>query len=290
MKKLLFLITIFSVFWAFPIEITASNFSVSPEKIINNMFSTRPFKLKVFNSSDYQITLNIEPVVITNLNGEELEFTAMDPRTASRIAYPSEITVEANGVKEIEIPVIHNFTRPFNFGLVFSEELSQIQSATRTTGRILIPFLNSGKGRVLGISSGQNLFQLTTHQIYTTNIIDYDIEITNTSSENIIPLGVTSIKNKFGFINEVSKDYNADQRIILAESTRALGDTIELSGFNFGIATLKIDLLYGSSNTVYTLERDIFIVPVYMLLLPLGALVFTVFYIKRRKTYAKNNK
>lgn len=268
-SKLKVIILIIGFIFLSDTKISASSFSISPDKIINNSLSNDPLKLQILNPTTEVVTLNVEAVMLEDVY-ENVTITPMDEKTLSRLRFLTEVTLEPNEVRNYTINVINNFTRSFNFGLLFTQKVTQnieADTKTNTVARILIPVLISGRGRVLGLSTDQNLFELNTQSIYTDNNINFDMNVENPSSENITPVGVITIQKKFGWVNESTSNFNSDNRVVLSDTDRNIGDSIVLSGFNFGVANLKVDLVYGSDNSVISLQKDIIILPIYIIVI-----------------------
>lgn len=264
-------------------KIFASSFSISPDKIINTNFKSSVIELQIINPNNYETILSVEPVFIEDVYGDEMKLLEMDEQSKSHILFDNNVYLAPNESVTVSFKLSNKFNTAFNFGLLFTENINISNANTNVAGRILIPVINSGSGRILGIEDS-NIFNLLSRNIFFNNTIDFQIETSNPSTENIIPLGTVSVSNQLGIINDKTQDINTNKKIVLSDTKRTMAEKIELNGFNFGIVKLKVDILYGSENNVATLEKYVVVIPYYIIAVPFIMLIIRQIYKRFQKS------
>lgn len=269
--------------------------SISPIKVQKNYKGNDSEKVLItlLNNESEEVVLGVSlrSFKLINNNQEILFDESIDETILNWIRnFKNTIVLKPKERYEYTLDLAINPETPpggYLFTLLFetitnsNNNLSETKTSIKQS--IGIPFIINVAG-VQGISYGD--ISLDTFDVgynYISNGVNYSITVLNNSNQIITPTGVITLNRKFGFGPDVlNSDFNSEGRIVNSFSLRNYTKDIYFNQLVLGEYEVSLNFLYGLENNVYTQKSRIFVIPIWLIVIILGIIIFTVRKLKRK--------
>lgn len=269
--------------------------SVSPIKIQKNYKGNDSEKVLItlLNNESEEVVLgvNLRSFKLINNNQEILFDESIDETILNWIRnFKNTVVLKPKERYEYPLELVINPDTPpggYLFTLLFETITDNNNSINETKTSIKqsigVPFIVNVAG-VQGISYGD--ISLDTFDIgynYISNGINYSVTILNNSNQIITPTGVITLKKQFGIGPDVlNSEFNSEGRIVNSFSLRNYTKDIYFNQLVLGQYEVSLNFLYGLENNVYTQKSRVFIIPIWLIIIILGIIIFIIRKLKRK--------
>lgn len=269
--------------------------SISPIKVQKNYKGNDSEKVLItlLNNESEEVVLgvNLRSFKLINNNQEILFDESIDETILNWIRnFKNTIVLKPKERYEYTLDLAINPETPpggYLFTLLFetitnsNNNLSETKTSIKQS--IGVPFIINVAG-VQGISYGDiSLDKFDVGYNYISNGVNYSITVLNNSNQIITPTGVITLNKKFGFGPDVlNSDFNTEGRIVNSFSLRNYTKDIYFNQLVLGEYEVSLNFLYGLENNVYTQKSRIFVIPIWLIVIVLGIIIFTVRKLKRK--------